>query len=126
MNVKRAVGVICGLLLISTIAAAQATISQVYTGKDKGVVPPKVVKEVKPHYTTAARDAKIQGRVEVAAVVQSDGSLGEVRVTRSLDQKYGLDEEAVKAVKQWQFEPGTKDGKPVAVEVTIELTFTLK
>lgn len=124
---KTALGVICALLLISVTAAAQATTDQpVYTGKDKGVTLPKVIKEVKPHYTKAAQDAKIQGVVEVDAVVQSDGSVGDVRVTRSLDEKYGLDDEAVKAVKQWQFEPGTKEGKPVPVQVTIELTFTLK
>ena len=60
------------------------------------------------------------------AVVLPGGTVGEVRVIRSLDKKYGLDDEAVKAAKQWQFEPGRKDGKPVAVLVTIELTFTMK
>jgi len=45
-------------------------------------------------------------------------------VTTSLDA--GLDQEAIKAVKQWRFEPGTKDGKPVPVLMTIEMTFTLR
>ena len=45
---------------------------------------------------------------------------------RSLDTQYGLDAQAVSAVKQWLFKPGTKEGKPVAVHVTIEMTFTLK
>jgi len=47
-------------------------------------------------------------------------------VTKSLDQKYGLDDQAVTAMKKWQFKPGTKDGKPVAVRVTVEMTFKLK
>jgi TonB family protein len=42
------------------------------------------------------------------------------------DSVYGLDANAIKAMKQWQFEPGAKDGKPVAVRVAVEMTFTLK
>ena len=38
----------------------------------------------------------------------------------------GLDQQAVKAAKQWRFRPGTKDGKAVAVSVTLEMRFTLK
>ena len=44
----------------------------------------------------------------------------------SLDPTYGLDEQAVAAAKRWEFKPGTKDGKPVAVRVTLEMSFTLK
>jgi protein TonB len=49
-----------------------------------------------------------------------------VSVVRSLDTTYGLDAEAVFAAKQWRFNPGMKDGAPVAVRVTIEMTFTLR
>ena len=47
-------------------------------------------------------------------------------VTQSLDKEYGLDTQAVEAVEQWLFKPGIKDGKAVAVRVTIEMVFTLK
>jgi TonB family protein len=47
-------------------------------------------------------------------------------VTKSFDEKYGLDEQAVKAVKQWQFKPGTKDEQPVDVIVSIEVGFHLE
>ena len=47
-------------------------------------------------------------------------------VTQSLDKKYGLDDQAVKAMKQWSFKPGTKDGKPVTVRVDVQMSFTLK
>ena len=55
-----------------------------------------------------------------------DGSVGEVKVTRSLDPIFGLDQEAIKAAKQWRFRPGMRQGSPVPVIITIELTFTLR
>jgi TonB family protein len=73
-----------------------------------------------------AKAQKIQGSVWMAVVVLDSGDVGDVQVTKSLDDKYGLDQQAVKAAKQWKFKPGMRDGKPVAVEVTIEMTFTLK
>jgi Gram-negative bacterial TonB protein C-terminal len=44
---------------------------------------------------------------------------------RSLDTKFGLDEQAIKATKQWTFKPATKDGKPVPCPVAIEQSFFL-
>jgi protein TonB len=93
------------------------------TGK---TVLPRLKHEVKAVYTQEAKDAGIQGTVVLDAEVLADGTVGDVKVKQSLDTKYGLDEQAVKAVKQWTFEPGTKDGKPVPVRVDIEITFTLK
>ena len=61
----------------------------------------------------------------MTVVVLSDGTVGEVTVLRSLDTTFGLDGQAVLAAKQWVFNPGMKDGLPVAVRVTIEMTFTL-
>lgn len=87
---------------------------------------PVLVKDVKPEYTREARQARIQGVIGLDAVVLMDGSVGEVTVTKSLDQKYGLDEQAIKALIQWRFKPGTKDGQPVDVRVSIEMSFTLK
>ena len=87
---------------------------------------PEIVKEVRPEYTAAAMRAKIQGVVGVEAVVQIDGTVGMVRVVRSLDKEHGLDDQAVKAVKQWRFRPGKKDGVAVPVLVSIELTFTMR
>ena len=91
-----------------------------------GVSLPEVVKEVKPHYTPAAMQAKIQGSVWLACVVGEAGDIVDVEVTRSLDSEYGLDQAAIDAARQWKFKPGRKDGKPVAVRITIELTFTLR
>jgi TonB family protein len=91
-----------------------------------GVNLPQPLKEVKPQYTADAMRAKVQGTVLLECVVLPDGSVGNVEVVRSLDSTFGLDQEAIKAAKQWRFRPGTRFGEPVAVLVTIELTFTLR
>ena len=87
---------------------------------------PRVVSDGKPDYTVEAKQQGIQGIVELSVVVKDDGTIGDVKVTKSLDEKYGLDEQAVIAMKKWRFKPGTKDGKPVAVEVTVEMSFKLR
>jgi periplasmic protein TonB len=91
-----------------------------------GVLPPKLLVEVKPSYTAEAMRAKIQGVVTLEAVVNPDGSVGNVSVIRSLDQTFGLDEEAKRTVRRWRFAPGTRFGQPVPVLVEIEMTFTLR
>jgi periplasmic protein TonB len=91
-----------------------------------GVELPKVRKEVRPNYTADAMRAKVQGAVLVECVVNPDGTVGDVQIIRSLDSTFGLDQEAIKAAKQWLFTPGTRFGQPVPVIVTIELTFTLR
>ena len=91
-----------------------------------GVINPRILREVKPQYTADAMRAKVQGTVLLECVVLSDGTVGRIDVVKSLDPTFGLDSEAVKAAKQWRFQPGTRFGEPVAVLVTIELTFTLR
>jgi TonB family protein len=95
-------------------------------GPGSGLTLPRVVKEVKPKYTAQAMRHKIQGSVWLSCVVGSSGKIVDVTVTRSLDTEFGLDQEAVDAASQWEFQPGTRNGKPVAVRITIELTFTLR
>jgi protein TonB len=91
-----------------------------------GVIGPRLIKETKPAYTADAMRAKIQGLVLLEAIVLPDGSVGRVRIVRSLDTTFGLDEEAVAAVKRWRFMPGTLAGRAVPVLVNIELAFTLR
>jgi len=91
-----------------------------------GVVLPKLIRDVKPQYTADAMRAKVQGSVWLECIVLPDGTVGKVQVIRSLDPTFGLDQEAIKAAKQWRFAPGTRFGEPVAVLVTLELTFTLR
>jgi protein TonB len=91
-----------------------------------GVLIPQPIFEKKPQYTADAMRAKVQGTVLLECVVLPDGTVGNVEIVRSLDSTFGLDQEAIKAAKQWRFRPGTRFGEPVAVLVTIELTFTLR
>jgi protein TonB len=91
-----------------------------------GVSSPEVRKEVKPKYNRKAQVAGIQGVVKLQAAVLPDGKIGAVQVVQSLDTKYGLDQEAVKAMKKWVFKPGMEDGKPVKVVIEVEMTFSLK
>ena len=97
-----------------------------YQAGTPGLTDPFPVFEKRPDYTAAAMRAKVQGTVEVQAIVNPDGTVGRVQIVRSLDDRFGLDEEALKAVRQWRFRPGVKGGKPVPVLVVIELTFTLR
>ena len=117
------------LLLLSAgllIAGNTVTGAGLQERPGNGVTMPDVLYEVKPAYTESAKQEGIQGSVMLEVVVKDDGSVGDVKVTKSLDTKHGLDEQAVKAIKQWRFKPGTKDGKAVAVLVEVEMTFTLK
>jgi len=91
-----------------------------------GVDSPILVKEVKPQYTPEAMRAKIQGSVWLECVVVPEGVCADIRVVRSLDPVFGLDQEAVKAARQWRFIPGKKQNQPVPVLVTIELNFALR
>jgi len=89
------------------------------------VLSPVILRRVQPHYTGEAMRAKVQGTVTLEAVVKADGTVGSVRVIKSLDKVFGLDEEAIKAAKQWLFKPGTYQGTPADVIVTLILEFRI-
>jgi periplasmic protein TonB len=88
-----------------------------------GVSAPKVIYQPDPEFSEEARKAKFQGTCVVWFVVGPDGRTRDIQVHRTLG--LGLDEKAIEAVKNWRFEPGMKDGKPVAVQVSAEVTFRL-
>lgn len=90
-----------------------------------GLVMPKATWEEKPRYTAEAMRQKIQGIVEIQAVVGPDGKVARARVAKSLDAQYGLDDEALTAARLWRFEPGTLNGTAVPVLMTLKLEFRL-
>jgi len=113
------------LLALALVALVGVQDSTIYV-PGNGVSLPQVVKQVKADYTEEAKQNRIEGKVGLDVVVLADGTIGDVKVAQSLDTVYGLDANAVKAMKQWQFKPGMKDGKPVAVRVAIEIAYSLK
>src|SRR5580700_7124044 len=88
-----------------------------------GVSPPSVILKVEPEYSEEARKAKFQGTVVLFVVVDEKGNPRDLKVMRPLG--LGLDQKAIEAVEKWKFKPGMKDGKPVAVQATIEVNFRL-
>ncbi|HEX5070155.1 MAG TPA: M56 family metallopeptidase [Vicinamibacterales bacterium] len=88
-----------------------------------GVSWPKDVSQAKPVYTPEARAAGVEGIVELELVVLADGTVGPVRVTKSLSRELGLDDEAIRAARQWIFKPGQLNGQAVPVRVPMQLEF---
>jgi len=87
---------------------------------------PALLYQTRPQYTGDAMRAKIQGVALLSGVVAPDGTLRNIRIVRSLDATFGLDQEAIACVRQWKFRPGLRQGKPVAVAVTFEVAFNLR
>lgn len=88
--------------------------------KEKGIKPPKVKRSPDPEYAWNRND--VRGRMVVLwLVVGSDGLPHNVRVARNL--RPDLDKAAIDAVNRWTFSPATKDGKPIAVQINVEVAF---
>ena len=85
---------------------------------------PRPTKERRPQYTSNAMRERVQGWVEMEVVVKDDGKVGAVRMIKTLHPE--LDEAAIEAVRQWEFEPGKRAGKAIPVMITIEMTFRLR
>jgi len=88
-----------------------------------GVSAPHPIYDPDPEYSEEARKAKYQGSVMLWAVIDAEGRPRELRIARSVGM--GLDEKATEAVSRWRFAPALKDGRPVAVQISIEVVFRL-
>ncbi|MGA2724919.1 MAG: TonB family protein [Bryobacteraceae bacterium] len=98
---------------------ATAQISKV----GNGVSAPMLLHKVEPSYSLEARAAKVQGMVLLYVVIGADGRASDVQLRKGVG--YGLDEQALDAVTQWTFKPGTRDGMAVPVQAMIEVNFRL-
>src|SRR5579863_834153 len=88
-----------------------------------GVSPPRALDTPDPEYSEEARKAKYQGVCVLWLIVGPDGKPRDIKIARSLGM--GLDQKAIEAVRNWKFEPALKDGKPVAVQINVEVNFRL-
>jgi protein TonB len=88
-----------------------------------GVSAPEVRYKVDPEFSEEARKAKVAGNVLVNLWVDTNGLPTHVHVIRGVGM--GLDEKAVEAVKQYRFKPAMENGKPVLVELNIEVNFQI-
>jgi periplasmic protein TonB len=88
-----------------------------------GISAPQAISTPDPEYTEEARRAKTQGTCVLWLIVDSTGRPRNIRVVHGLG--YGLDAKALQAVQQWRFQPSLKDGKPVDVQISVEVAFHL-
>ncbi len=89
-----------------------------------GVTGPRRISGSEPQYTDSARHDRVQGTVLLSLVVGEDGAPRDLNVERSL--RPDLDQSAVSEVSNWRFQPAMKDGKPVAMQIHIEVNFRLQ
>jgi TonB family protein len=101
--------------------AAQAETEEKVYDIGPGITPPRVIHQVNPVYKADSEGFRISGTVLVGLVVSSKGEPKDVHVVRSLEK--AVDQTAVDAVRQWQFDAATKDEQPVAVRLTVEIRF---
>jgi periplasmic protein TonB len=84
---------------------------------------PKLLKDVKPEYSKEMIDAKVEGSVKANLLIDSDGSVKEVRILSDLG--FGTKERATEAFLQWKFVPAKKGDQAVAVWITFSIRFVL-
>ena len=90
----------------------------------KEIKPPRATYSPQPEYDHESRKAKTEGVVVLYMIVTKEGRPKDVAVMKSLTPR--LDEQAIKTVSQWRFDPATKDGVPVAVKINVEVSFHVR
>jgi TonB family protein len=112
------------LVTLSVSAQTPAPADEPVFDQGNGVSSPRLTKQVYAHYTSRAMREKVHGTIKLKCVVSSDGTTRNVELVSRLHEE--LDDKAVAALKQWEFEPGQREGKPVAVRITVDMHFVLR
>jgi TonB family protein len=90
------------------------------TGELSGPAP---LQKVDPKYPQTLVNERVAGEVILYAVIRRDGSVDSIQLVRGIDQQ--LDANAINALRQWKFRPGSKQGKPVELEAIVHIPFRL-
>jgi protein TonB len=112
------------LVTLSVSAQTSAPANEPVYDPGDGASLPRVTKQVYVHYSARAMREKVRGTIALKCVVSSEGTTRDVELVHGLEQE--MDANAVAALKQWTFEPGRREGKPVAVRITVDMTFTVR
>jgi TonB family protein len=110
----------CAAWTLSAQTVAQTNDDEAVYDLGPGVTPPRIIKQTAPQYPTG-RGVRASGSVIVGLVVSSKGLPKDPHILKSLDKD--LDQSAVDAVKEWRFAPAQKDGKAIAVRVSLQIEF---
>jgi len=89
--------------------------------KQGELVAPVATQQVDPGYPLELMKQNVQGAVVLSAVIRSDGSVGEVRILRGIDDR--LDQYASSALARWRFRPATRNGDAVALQAVVIIPF---
>jgi protein TonB len=92
-----------------------------------GLEPPIVIPSTRihPDYPEIARKAKVVGSVLLLIVIDQEGRVGSIEVLDAPDSRFGFDLAAIEAVKRWRYRPARLGGRPVAVQASVRVEFTL-
>jgi len=83
----------------------------------------KLVQRIQPEYPEIARQERIQGTIRLHAIIGKDGTIRGLRV---MSGACSLSKSAYDAVKKWRYSPTTLEGKPVEVDTTIDVIYSLR
>jgi TonB family protein len=112
-----------GPLVPNVWIAPESTVTSGAFSLGNGVAAPKPVYAPDPGYSEEARKAKYQGSLNLWCVIAPNGRVTQIKISQCLGR--GLDEQAIRALSTWRFEPATKDGHPVAVQFNVSVDFHL-
>lgn len=88
------------------------------------VAPPVPLRKVDPKYVASAQSDRVEGKIQLACVIGKDGRVSHVEMIHGLDDR--LNATAQEAMAKWEFEPATRQGEPVEVDVLVEIPFKLE
>ena len=123
-----------GLVALRAVAYSNSQRDEHKEEKDSGaeekvyevggdVKSPKLVHYVEPSFSPKSKEAYVEGTVKISTVITKAGASSNAQVLSGLNAEE--DRTALEALKQWKFEPGTRNGQPVNVRVTVEISFHL-